>query len=68
MKHVDLGDIDYTGADIVNDLIEEDTEKYERDSVRFRKLNLIKDKLPKVDLLFCRDCPAHFYSKAFFVL
>jgi len=59
MKNVDVSDIDYTGADIVNDLIRKNTEQYGRDGVRFQKLNLIKDKLPKVDLVFCRDCLVH---------
>ncbi len=60
MKNVDLSGINYTGADIVNDLIKKNTEQYGRDGVRFQKLNLIKDKLPKVDLVFCRDCLVHF--------
>jgi len=59
MKNVDLIDIDYTGADIVNDLIEKNTEQYGRDGLRFQKLDLIKDRLPKADLIFCRDCLVH---------
>lgn len=60
MENVNLSDIDYTGADIVNDLIENNVEQYGRDGVRFHKLNLIKDELPKVDLVFSRDCLVHF--------
>jgi len=60
MKNVDLSSIDYTGADIVKELIRKNREKYARDGVRFQHLNLIKEKLPKVDLVFCRDCLAHF--------
>ena len=60
MKSVDLNSIDYTGADIVKELIQKNREKYARDGVRFQYLNLIKDKLPKVDLIFCRDCLVHF--------
>ncbi|MEH6640060.1 MAG: class I SAM-dependent methyltransferase [Porticoccaceae bacterium] len=60
MKTVDLSNIDYTGADIVDDLIRENIEQYGRDGVCFEKLNLIKDKLPKVDLIVCRDCLVHF--------
>jgi len=59
MKSVDLNDIDYTGADIVNDLIEKNIEQYGCDGLRFQKLDLTKDKLPKVDLIFCRDCLVH---------
>ncbi|GAB6283079.1 MAG: class I SAM-dependent methyltransferase [Ignavibacterium sp.] len=60
MKEVDLSDIDYTGADIVNDLIKKNTEQFERDGLRFMNLNLLKDKLPRVDLIICRDCLVHF--------
>jgi len=60
MKSVDLNGIDYTGADIVKELIQKNREEYARDGVRFQHLNLIKDKLPKVDLVFCRDCLGHF--------
>jgi hypothetical protein len=60
MKSVDLKGINYTGADIVKDLIQRNRERYERDSIRFQSLNLIRDNLPKVDLIFCRDCLVHF--------
>lgn len=60
MRNVDLNSIDYTGADIVEELIHKNGEKYARGGIRFQSLNLIKDKLPKVDLLFCRDCLVHF--------
>lgn len=56
----DLSNIDYTGADIVKDLISDNNEKYGRDNVRFLNLNMIKDKLPEVALVFCRDCLVHF--------
>ena len=59
MKNVDLTSIDYVGADIVNDLIEKNSVQYGKDSLRFQKLDLIENKLPKVDLIFCRDCLVH---------
>lgn len=58
MKHVDFEAIDYTGADIVTDLIRGNSQ-YETANVHFCKLNLICDKLPRVDLIFCRDCLVH---------
>lgn len=59
MQRVDLRGIDYTGADIVKEIIQKNTEKYARDGVRFQHLDLIKDKLPSVDLVFCRDSLVH---------
>lgn len=60
MKSVDLGNIEYIGADIVRELIDSNRDKYARDGVTFQHLNLIRDKLPKVDLILCRDCLVHF--------
>jgi hypothetical protein len=62
MSRVDLRTVDYTGADIVADLIMHNR-RYEMSNIRFRKLDLLKEKLPKVDLVLCRDCLVHFSFK-----
>jgi hypothetical protein len=59
MKDVDLSNVNYIGSDIVSELVEKNSTQYKRDGLSFQKLNLIKDKLPKVDLIFCRDCLVH---------
>jgi SAM-dependent methyltransferase len=59
MKKVDLSSIDYIGADIVSDLISSNTNRYASKLVSFRQLDLIRDPLPRVDLVFCRDCLVH---------
>lgn len=59
MQRVDRNTIDYTGGDIVAELIAQCQAKYGREGVKFRQLNLITDQLPKVDLVFCRDCIVH---------
>jgi hypothetical protein len=51
--------VKYTGAEIVQDLIDSHNKNYKNDNVNFIKLNLITDKLPYSDLLFCRDCLFH---------
>ena len=63
MNNVNLNGINYIGADIVKELIEANTRKYESFNISFKKLNLIEDELPKVDLIFCRDCLVHFSFK-----
>lgn len=57
MKNVDLCGASYIGADIVKPLIEENKSKYP--NVDFRVLDITKDDLPKVDLVFVRDCFGH---------
>ena len=56
MKSVDLGDVQYIGADIVDSAIIANKEKYNKD---FRVLDITSDELPKVDLVFVRDCLGH---------
>lgn len=63
MKNLNLRVIEYTGADIVPDLIQHNQEKYQKDNVRFQVADVISDKLPKVDLVLCRDCLVHLSSR-----
>ena len=42
MKNVDLSNINYTGADIVNDLILQNQENYTTQNIQFSHLDLIK--------------------------
>lgn len=61
MKKTALNRIDYTGADIVEELIQKNSQMHEvcGGGIRFQQMNLIEDSLPKVDLVFCRDCLVH---------
>jgi hypothetical protein len=55
----------YTGGDIVAELIEKNQKLYSSDKVQFVQIDITKDTLPKVDLIFCRDCLQHLsYEKA----
>lgn len=59
-------DVEYIGADIVDDLIHRNQESYQDDRHKFATLDITKDKLPKVDLVICRDCLVHLsYSNIF---
>jgi len=58
MSKVDLKDVEYIGGDIVESLIENNKNKY--DDVTFKVLDITKDELPKVDLIFVRDVLGHF--------
>ncbi len=59
MSHVDLGDIRYTGGDIVPALIESNRKRHQRDGVSFEVIDLTKDALPTVEVLMVRDCLVH---------
>ncbi|PLV60888.1 class I SAM-dependent methyltransferase [Brachyspira pilosicoli] len=50
----------YIGVDIVPDVIKENKSKFAHISnVNLKNLDLMKDDLDKVDLVFCRDCIQH---------
>jgi len=60
MQHVDLAGIDYHGADIVEALVQRNSERFTGPGKRFSRMNLLADRLPEVDLIICRDCLFHF--------
>ncbi len=62
MKELDLSAVNYIGADIVKPLIAQNKERYSQNNRVFCHLNLLTDVLPKVDLVFCRDCLVHLSS------
>ncbi|OLB74954.1 MAG: hypothetical protein AUI14_22280 [Actinobacteria bacterium 13_2_20CM_2_71_6] len=66
LSQVDLSGIDYTGADIVPDIVVRNTERYRAPNRRFVRLNLNRDPLPRADLVLCRDCLVHLrYAQIF---
>lgn len=63
MHQVPLESISYVGADIVDELVKENSERYSSAQVRFCRLDLLTDSLPQVDLILCRDCMVHFSNQ-----
>ena len=62
MSGVDLGVERYIGADIVEELVDENRRRYTDDTREFVKLDLARDAIPEVDIIFCRDCLVHLSS------
>jgi Capsular polysaccharide synthesis protein/Glycosyl transferase family 2 len=60
MKHVRLGTEQYIGGDIVPTLVEQNQRIFGDSERRFIHLDITRDYLPQVDLIFCRDCLVHF--------
>jgi hypothetical protein len=65
MRTVKL-DVDYTGADIVAEMIERNAALYAGARRSFVRLDLTRDELPRVDLVLCRDCLVHLPYAAIF--
>jgi 2-polyprenyl-3-methyl-5-hydroxy-6-metoxy-1,4-benzoquinol methylase len=60
MQEVDLSGIHYTGADIVEELIEKNKKDHKyKSNIEFKVLDLINGPLPKNDLIIVRDCFVH---------
>jgi SAM-dependent methyltransferase len=59
MKEVDKSKIFYIGGDIVKELVDNNIQKYQSENISFKVLDITKDILPKVDMIFCKDCLQH---------
>lgn len=59
MKECDMQNIQYFGGDIVPLIVEQNQKAYSSSSRQFMVIDIIKDSLPNVDALFCRDCLIH---------
>lgn len=55
--------IQYTGADIVPDLIARNQAAFGTENVHFVNLDITADALPQADLWLCRDCLFHLRNK-----
>lgn len=59
MRDVDLSGVEYWGGDIVADLVARHERDFGGTGRHFAVLDLTRDPLPAVDLVFCRDCLVH---------
>jgi hypothetical protein len=59
MRHVDLGGIEYIGADVVPELIARNRRIHGGGGRSFVVLDITGDEIPKVDVILCRDCFIH---------
>ena len=66
MKEFDFQGLNYIGADIVSQLINENIKKFKRSNINFQIVDLLIDEIPDSDFLFCRDCLVHFSFKDIF--
>jgi hypothetical protein len=58
MKEVQK-DCNYLGGDIVAEVVEKNQQLYSSETVQFKQIDITTDILPKVDLIFCKDCLQH---------
>ncbi len=54
-----LPSIDYTGIDVVDDLINYNNSTFANDRIRFKQLDITKDKLPDGDIVLIRQVLQH---------
>ena len=59
MRHVDLGGVEYVGADVVPELVERNRRAYAGPGRSFVVADVARDRLPRADLVLCRDCFIH---------
>jgi hypothetical protein len=66
MRQTPLGIDKYIGVDILPELVNENQRAYGSPHIQFLRINIIKDPLPRVDVILCRDCLVHLTSKDVF--
>lgn len=59
MRRVALGGVEYTGADVVPEIVERNRRLYAGPGVSFVVADVTRDRLPRADLVLCRDCFIH---------
>lgn len=59
MRYVELGDVKYTGGDIVQTIVDKNAVEYGDEKRSFQIINIITGPLPVADMIFCRDCLVH---------
>jgi hypothetical protein len=59
MRRTELGAVEYIGADVVPDLIARNRRLYGGEGRSFVVLDVTKDRLPRADVILCRDCLIH---------
>ena len=63
MRHVELGGVEYVGADVVPELVGRNREMYGGEGRAFVVLDITRDRLPRADAILCRDCLIHLSFK-----
>ena len=66
MRHLNLSNIKYVGADIVEEMVRKNQQFYGRNGILFQTLDITKDSLPTCDLIINRDCLVHFSNELIF--
>ena len=66
MKEIELDLSRYVGIDVVSALIRRNQHAYSNECRGFLNLDMTKDKLPRVDVILCRDSLVHFSLKDIF--
>ncbi|MEQ9639505.1 MAG: class I SAM-dependent methyltransferase [Alphaproteobacteria bacterium] len=59
MRHVELGETRYIGADIVPALVDDNRQRFADQRVSFQMLDIAADPLPSADLVLARDVFIH---------
>lgn len=63
MAEIDLGDVSYVGVDIVEEVIRQNMNSYARENRSFIVADIVKNELPRADIVLCRDCFVHLSNR-----
>ena len=58
-RHIDWGNTQYLGVDVVKSVIENNIEKFSKPNITFMQAEILSTPLPSADLLICKDVLQH---------
>jgi SAM-dependent methyltransferase len=58
-RYIDWKGIDYLGVDVVEAVLIKDKIVFGTETIRFKKMDVLQEELPKADLLICKDVLQH---------
>lgn len=67
-KFLDLSSVSYLGLDVVESIIEYNTNLYSSSNVKFLNCDITTYDIPKVDLIICKDILQHLCNKDVYII
>lgn len=62
-QYINWGDVDYTGVDFVEYILNRNEEAFGSDKIRFIHMDAIEEELPQADLVICKELFQHLSNR-----
>ncbi|MFP3943605.1 MAG: class I SAM-dependent methyltransferase [Alphaproteobacteria bacterium] len=59
LSRIDLNGCTYIGGDVLPEVVQANTERFAGPACSFRRIDILRDRLPRAEMLLCRDLLVH---------